>query len=54
MAKKTTLSIISNAKKKSKGGKQNQRGAGKHDVELGKRIRLRRVEINISQSELAD
>ena len=30
------------------------RSAGKSDIELGKRIRLRRVEIKISQSELAD
>lgn len=28
------------------------RAVGKHDVELGKRIRLRRVEIGISQDEL--
>src|SRR5664279_1609702 len=53
MARKTTLSI-SNRKKESNGGKQNQRSAGKPDVELGKRIRLRRVEIDISQTELAD
>ena len=30
------------------------RSAGKPDIELGRRIRLRRVEIKISQSELAD
>jgi transcriptional regulator with XRE-family HTH domain len=54
MARKATLSMINNSKMKSKGGKQSQRGAGKHDVELGRRIRLRRVEIDISQSELAD
>ena len=30
------------------------RSAGKPDIELGRRIRLRRVEIEISQSELAD
>ncbi|MCL2716751.1 MAG: helix-turn-helix domain-containing protein [Alphaproteobacteria bacterium] len=29
-----------------------QRSAGKSDVELGKRIRLRRVELKISQAEL--
>ena len=29
------------------------RSAGKPDIELGRRIRLRRVEIKISQSELA-
>jgi transcriptional regulator with XRE-family HTH domain len=54
MARKTTLSIVNTAKKKSKSGLKNQRSAGKPDVELGKRIRLRRVEIDISQSELAD
>jgi transcriptional regulator with XRE-family HTH domain len=41
-------------KKKSNGGKQNQRSAGKPDIELGKRIRLRRVEQHVSQSELAE
>jgi transcriptional regulator with XRE-family HTH domain len=50
MAKKTTRAIISNGKKKS----DNARSSGKYDVELGKRIRLRRVELKISQSELAD
>ena len=30
------------------------RSAGKPDIELGRRIRLRRVEIKISQAELAD
>ena len=54
MARKTTRSTASNGKKKSRGDKQNQRSAGKPDVELGKRIRLRRVEQHISQSELAD
>ena len=54
MAKKTTLSIISNGKKKSHGGIKNARSSGKYDVELGKRVRLRRVEMKISQSELAD
>jgi hypothetical protein len=54
MASKATLSIISNEKTKSKGGKQNQRGAGEQDVELGKRIRVRRVEIDISQPKLAN
>jgi transcriptional regulator with XRE-family HTH domain len=34
--------------------KMKQRSAGKPDIELGKRIRLRRVEMKISQSELAD
>jgi transcriptional regulator with XRE-family HTH domain len=32
----------------------NQRSAGKNDQELGKRIRLRRVEMKISQAELGD
>ncbi|MGH2266260.1 helix-turn-helix domain-containing protein, partial [Enterococcus faecalis] len=54
MAKKTTPSIISNGKKKSKGGIINARSSGKYDLALGKRIRLRRVEMKISQSELAD
>ncbi|WP_342740016.1 helix-turn-helix transcriptional regulator [Bradyrhizobium sp. B117] len=31
-----------------------QRSAGKPDIELGKRIRLRRVEQRISQTELGD
>jgi transcriptional regulator with XRE-family HTH domain len=30
------------------------RSAGKPDIELGRRIRLRRVELEISQSELAE
>lgn len=30
------------------------RSAGKPDIELGRRIRLRRVELKISQSELAE
>jgi transcriptional regulator with XRE-family HTH domain len=54
MARKPTLSIVSNRKKKSSGVNKNQRSAGKPDVELGKRIRLRRVEIDISQTELGD
>ena len=54
MAKKTTLSIISNGKRKSNGGIINPRSSGKHDVELGRRLRLRRVEQEMSQSELAD
>lgn len=31
-----------------------QRSPGKHDIELGKRLRLRRVERNMSQQELGD
>ena len=54
MARKTTLRIVSTGKKKSNGGLTNQRSTGKHDFELGMRIRLRRVEMKISQSELAD
>lgn len=54
MARKTTLSIIGNRKKKSSGVNKNQRSAGKPDVQLGKRIRLRRVEIDISQTVLAN
>src|ERR1700676_4713402 len=53
MARKTTLSIKRNRKKKSS-GIINPRSSGKHDVEFGARIRLRRVEMKISQSELAD
>ena len=54
MTRKTTLRIINTGKKKSNSGLQNQRSAGKLDVELGKRIRLRRVEQHISQTELGD
>ena len=54
MAKKTTLSIISSRKKKSNDSLKNQRSTGEYDHELGKRIRLRRVELGISQSDLAD
>ena len=45
--------MASNGKKKSNGGK-DQRSAGKHDVELGWRLRLRRVEQKMSQAELGD
>src|SRR5882762_6842061 len=34
--------------------KMKQRSAGKPDIELGKRIRLRRVEQKMSQAELGD
>src|ERR1700676_1071525 len=34
--------------------KMKQRSAGKPDIELGKRIRLRRVEQRISQAELGE
>jgi transcriptional regulator with XRE-family HTH domain len=54
MAKKNTLRILRNGKKKSNRGIINARSSGKYDVELGKRVRLRRVEMEISQSELAD
>ena len=54
MARKTTLSVISNGKTKPNDGLKNTRSSGKYDIELGKRIRLRRVEIDISQSGLAD
>src|ERR1700692_123861 len=54
MARKTTLSVISNGKKKPNDGLKNPPSSGKYDIELGKRIRLRRVEIDISQSGLAD
>jgi transcriptional regulator with XRE-family HTH domain len=54
MAKKTTPNIIGNSEKKSNGGLKNQRSTGRYDHKLGKRIRLRRVELDISQSDLAD
>ena len=54
MARKATLRIASTVKEKASGVNKNQRSAGKQDVELGKRIRLRRVEQHISQSDLAD
>ncbi|MDD1518162.1 helix-turn-helix domain-containing protein [Bradyrhizobium yuanmingense] len=34
--------------------RMKQRSAGKPDIELGKRIRLRRVEMKISQAELGE
>lgn len=40
--------------KRAKAKKLAPRSAGKHDLELGKRIRLRRVEQGISQSGLGD
>src|ERR1700692_3581324 len=39
---------------KSVSKKMKQRSAGKPDIELGKRIRLRRVEQKISQAELGE
>src|SRR5260370_7994166 len=39
---------------KSAAKKMKQRSAGKPDIELGKRIRLRRVEQHISQADLGD
>jgi transcriptional regulator with XRE-family HTH domain len=42
------------AKKMKAGAVAKPRSAGKPDVELGRRIRLRRVELEISQSELAE
>src|SRR5664279_3870559 len=53
MARKTTLRIISNSKRKSNGGIM-QRSVTRSDIELGRRLRLRRVERKMSQSELAD
>ena len=52
MARKTKLNIITGGKKKPNYNAV-ARSTVKHDVELGKRIRLRRVEIDITQSELA-
>jgi len=54
MAKKTTLRIVSTGKKKSGGDGKNNRSTGKYDNELGRRIRLRRIELGISQSELGE
>jgi transcriptional regulator with XRE-family HTH domain len=54
MAKKTTLRIVSTGKKKSNDDGKNNRSTGKYDNKLGKRIRLRRVELGISQSELGE
>ncbi len=51
MARKTSIRY---GKKKSNGGLKNPRSTGKYDIELGTRIRLRRVEMKNSQSELAD
>lgn len=34
--------------------RMKQRSAGKPDIELGKRIRLRRVEMKVSQAELGE
>ena len=42
-----------NQMKRSAAKKMKQRSAGKPDIELGKRIRLRRVEQKISQAESA-
>ena len=39
---------------KSTAKRMKQRSAGKPDIELGKRIRLRRVEQRISQAELGE
>src|ERR1700675_1164569 len=39
---------------KSAAKRMKQRSAGKPDIELGKRIRLRRVEQRISQSDLGE
>ena len=49
MAKK-----VKAATAKVKAATAKPRSAGKSDIELGRRIRLRRVELDISQSELAD
>ena len=54
MARKANSSVTGNGQKKAIDERQNQRSVGKLDVELGQRIRLRRVEQHISQSELAD
>jgi transcriptional regulator with XRE-family HTH domain len=40
-------------KKKANGQRGRPRSAGPADIDLGKRIRLRRVELGVSQEELA-
>jgi transcriptional regulator with XRE-family HTH domain len=50
MARKSKLS----GRKKSNGATEKPRSTGQQDIELGKRVRLRRVELKISQSELAE
>jgi transcriptional regulator with XRE-family HTH domain len=52
MARKTKLSIVSTGKKKSN-GIISARSSGKYDIELGRRLRLRRVEQKMSQDGLA-
>ena len=49
MVRKTTLSVFSSGKKK----RPNARSSSKHDIELGRRLRLRRVEQKMSQDGLA-
>jgi transcriptional regulator with XRE-family HTH domain len=51
MAEKAKRSIT---KRKASGIYKNKRSAGKPDIEIGKRIRLRRVEQHITESEFAD
>jgi transcriptional regulator with XRE-family HTH domain len=51
MRKKSELRTLSNY---SKPTKLHPRSAGNVDIEMGRRIRLRRVEIGLSQSELGE
>jgi transcriptional regulator with XRE-family HTH domain len=53
MARKTTQSVVSNRKKKPNRDIINARSSGKHDIELGRRLRLRRIEQKMSQDGLA-
>ena len=51
MRKKSELRTLSNY---SKPTKLHPRSAGNVDIEMGRRIRLRRVEVGLSQSELGE
>jgi transcriptional regulator with XRE-family HTH domain len=48
------LKITSKSLKQLSGEEMKQRSAGKPDIEMGKKIRLRRVEQRISQSDLGE
>jgi transcriptional regulator with XRE-family HTH domain len=50
MATKTKRIIAASGK--SNGVRKNQRSTGSHDIEIGQRVRLRRVEQKMSQDEL--
>jgi len=54
MARKTTLRIAAPAKKKSNGGLTKQRSTGKHDFELGMRIRYAGRDENLAIGACGD